>query len=267
MVCALGLAFVPAPVEDCSDLFLAGGVVSGDIEQVMGSTGLQASKLVDQGLAGHPREECVDDVRIDDIRERVASLEEPTDVISQGLTGLLLATLEVLGVSRADIRSLEISDEDPLEVRPVVDAVVREELKPCPNVFPHADEEILNDEIVIIHPSGSAGKSEIFEPNTGVCLPSVLGVVGGRSEALWERRSPDTPVKGLWSRALRARTLVVWPATMPGARFTAPLDGSAGTRVACPHRRPVDVIIMPGLMPVADDAMSVLVWTKPFTYR
>ena len=47
MVHALGLAFVSAPVEDRSDRFLAGGVVSGDIEQVAGGTGLQASKLVD----------------------------------------------------------------------------------------------------------------------------------------------------------------------------------------------------------------------------
>ena len=53
-------------------------------------------------------------------------------------------------------------------------------------MFPHADGEILNDEIVIIHPSGSAGELKIFEPNTGVCLPGQLGDVGGRSEALWE---------------------------------------------------------------------------------
>ena len=81
--------------------------------------GLQAAKLVDQGLACCPGEECVDDVCIDDIREGVASLGEPTDVILQGLTGLLLAALEVLGVTRADICPLEISDEDPLEVHPV----------------------------------------------------------------------------------------------------------------------------------------------------
>ena len=74
-----------------------------------------------------------------------------------------------------DICPLEISNEDPLEVRLVADAVVREEFKPCLNMFPHADGEILNDEIVIIHPSDSAGEPEIFEPNTGVCLPGVLG--------------------------------------------------------------------------------------------
>ena len=81
LVRALGLAFVPATIEDCSDHLLTGGVVSGDVEQVAGGTGLQAAKLVDQGLAGRPREECADDVRIDDIREGVASLGEPADVI------------------------------------------------------------------------------------------------------------------------------------------------------------------------------------------
>ena len=93
--------------------------------------GLQASKLVDQGLASRPGEECTDDVHVDDIREGVASLGEPADVILQGLTGFLLAALEVLGVTRADIR--------PLQVCPVVDAVVREEFKSCLNMFPYVD--------------------------------------------------------------------------------------------------------------------------------
>ena len=47
MVRALGLAFVPASIQDRSDRFLARGMVSGDVEQVTGGTGLQASKLVD----------------------------------------------------------------------------------------------------------------------------------------------------------------------------------------------------------------------------
>ena len=60
---------------------------------------------------------------------------EPMDVIPQGLAGLLLAALEVPGVTRPDIRPLEISDKDPLEVHPITDAVVWEEFKPCPNMF------------------------------------------------------------------------------------------------------------------------------------
>ena len=58
------------------------------------------------------------------------------DIIPQGLVGLLLAALEVLGVPRVDIRPLEVPNKDPLEVRPVADAVVREEFEPFSNMFP-----------------------------------------------------------------------------------------------------------------------------------
>ena len=61
---------------------------------------------------------------------------------------------------------------------------------------PHADEEVLNDEVVIIHPSGSVGEPEVFEPYTRIHFPSVFGDVGGWSEALWERRSLDATTKG-----------------------------------------------------------------------
>ena len=81
LVLVLGFVLVPASVEDRSNRLLAGGVVRGDVEQVAGGSGLQAAKLVDQGLAGCPGEECADDVRVDDIREGVASFGEPTDVI------------------------------------------------------------------------------------------------------------------------------------------------------------------------------------------
>ena len=107
---------------------------------------------MDQGLTGCPREECADDVHVDDIRKGVALLREPVDIILQGLVGLLLVALEVLGIPRMDICPLEISDEGPLEIRPVADTVRWEEFEPCPNMFPHADGEILNDEKVIIHP-------------------------------------------------------------------------------------------------------------------
>ena len=47
-----------------------------------------------------------------------------------------MAALEVPGVFGADIRPLEVSDEDPLEVCPVTDAVVQEEFEPCLKMFP-----------------------------------------------------------------------------------------------------------------------------------
>ena len=108
-----------------------------------------------------------------------------------------------------DIRPLEIPDEDPLEVRPVMDVVVREEFKPCLNMFPHADWEVLNDEVVIIHSSGLIGEPEVFEPNAWVCLPDVFGDVGGRPETLWKQRSMDAPAEGSWPQALRARASVI----------------------------------------------------------
>ena len=58
------------------------------------------------------------------------------DVILQGLVGLLLAALEVLGIPRMDIRPLEIPNEDPLEIGPVADVVRREEFEPCSNMPP-----------------------------------------------------------------------------------------------------------------------------------
>ena len=62
LVLVLGLAFVLASIEDLSNRLLIEGEVHGDVEQVTGGLGLQATKLVDQGLAGCPREECIDDL-------------------------------------------------------------------------------------------------------------------------------------------------------------------------------------------------------------
>ena len=81
LVLTLSLALVPASTKDRSDRLLIGGVVCRDVEQVVGGTGLQIAELMDQGLTGCPREECDDDVRINDIRKGVAPLGEPADVI------------------------------------------------------------------------------------------------------------------------------------------------------------------------------------------
>ena len=98
-----------------------------------------------------------------------------------------------------NICPLEIPDEDPPEIRPVADAVRREEFEPCSNMLPHADGEVLNDEVVIIDSSGSAGEPEVFEPYTGVRFLGVSSDVGGWLEALWEWRFLDVTTKGSWS--------------------------------------------------------------------
>ena len=73
LVLALGLALGSASTKDLSNCLLVRGMVHGDVEQVAGGTGLQTTELVDQGLAGCPREEGADDVRVDDIKKAVAS--------------------------------------------------------------------------------------------------------------------------------------------------------------------------------------------------
>ena len=73
LVLAFGLAPVPTIAEDRPDRLLAGGVVRGDVEQVMGGTGLQTAELVDQGLTSCSGEERADDVHINHIRKGVAS--------------------------------------------------------------------------------------------------------------------------------------------------------------------------------------------------
>ena len=118
------------------------------------------------------------------------------DVIPQGLVGLLLAALEILGIPRMDIGPLEISGEDPLEIYPVADAVGRKEFEPCSNMLPHADREVLDHEVVIIHSSGSVGEPEVFEPYIRVCFLGVSSDVGGWLEVLWERHSLDVTTKG-----------------------------------------------------------------------
>ena len=69
-------------------------------------------------------------------------------------------------------------------------------------MLPHADGEVLNDEMVIIHSSGSAGEPEVFDPYIGIRFPGVFDDVGRRSEAMWERRFLDAMTKGPWSWAV-----------------------------------------------------------------
>ena len=102
----------------------------------------------------------------------------------------MLAALEVPEIPRMDIRPLEIPDEDPLEIRPIMDAVRWEEFEPCSNMLPHVDGEILNDEVEIIHSPSLAGEPEVFEPYTGFISPVYLArLVGGQkrygNSAFW----------------------------------------------------------------------------------
>jgi len=72
LVLVLGLAPILTAAEDHPNRLLIRGIVCGDVEQVMGGMGLHTAELVDQGLAGCPKEEHANDVHVDDIRKGVA---------------------------------------------------------------------------------------------------------------------------------------------------------------------------------------------------
>ena len=96
-------------------------------------------------------------------------------------------------------------------------------------MLPHVDREVLNDEVVIIHSSGSVGEPEVFEPYTGIHFPGVFGDVGGWLEALWKRRFLDAMAKrgpepsglGLWSSGRRPCLACVSP--LPSMVLSGPV--------------------------------------------
>jgi hypothetical protein len=88
--------FGPTISEDHPDRLLARGVVRGNVQELTSGARLAATELVKEKLAGAPREKCVDDFCVDDVRERIALLEEPADVFPRGL-GRLLRSQEFLG--------------------------------------------------------------------------------------------------------------------------------------------------------------------------
>ena len=177
-----------------------------------------------------------------------------------------MVALEVPGVPRAYIHPLEIPNEDPLEVRLVADAIVQEEFEPCSNMFPHIDGEVLNDEVVIIHSFGSVGEPEVLEPYTRVRLPSVLGDVGGWSEALWEQHSLDAAIKGPWPRAVQVGAPVVQSATMPRMCLLVLLGGLSRTHAVRTRCHSEDIGVMLSLASSVDDTTSMMVWSKLLTH-
>jgi hypothetical protein len=119
-------------------------VVHGDIQELVGDARLSTAELVNEGLAGGPREEHADNVCIDDVGERVALPGELADVVG------------------AHICPVEVPEEDLLELRPTTDAVGRQEFKSRANVLLDIDGEILDDEVIVVRPSGPTSKPEVF---------------------------------------------------------------------------------------------------------
>ena len=85
-----------------------------DVKQFLGGSRTLASQLMNQRLAGGPRQECSYNVSIGDVRELVALPGEAPDVPTEGFSGLMPTVLEVPWVSGMLVCALEVPHEDLL---------------------------------------------------------------------------------------------------------------------------------------------------------
>ena len=106
---------------------------------------------MNQGLVGHPGQEGSYFVGIGDVRELVALSGEASDVPMEGLTGLLMAVLEVLWVPRAFVCALEVSHKDLLQIRPTLDCVGRQVFQLCSCRIGQEQWEVADNDDFIIH--------------------------------------------------------------------------------------------------------------------
>jgi hypothetical protein len=88
------------------------------------------AKRVDEHLTGHATDEGIDPIGVSNVQELIALLREALDVPPKGLVGLLLAVVEVLGVPRSGVGTLEVADKDRTKIALVADATRLELLMP-----------------------------------------------------------------------------------------------------------------------------------------
>ena len=100
-------------------------MTGGDVQEFLGGSWALASQLMNQRLAGSPRQEGSYHVGIGDVRELIALLREAPDVPTEGFTGLLATVLEVPGVPRMLVCALEVPHKDLPQICPTLDGVGR----------------------------------------------------------------------------------------------------------------------------------------------
>ena len=119
---------------------------------------------MNQRLTGGPGLENSYNVGVDDVRELVALPVEPPDVPMEDFFSLLPIVLEVPWVSRVLVCALEVSHEDLLQVRPTLDSIGRKVFQPGSCGIGQEQWKVADNEVIIIHTTGLAGKPIVFEP-------------------------------------------------------------------------------------------------------
>ena len=106
-------------------------MAGGNVEELLGGLRALTSQLVNQGLAGGPRQESSYNIGVGNVGQLVALPGEASDVPSEGFSGLLSAVLEIPWVPMVLVHALEVPHEDLFLVRPTLDSVGRKVFQPC----------------------------------------------------------------------------------------------------------------------------------------
>ena len=85
---------------------------------------------VDERLVGHAANEGVDHVGVGDVWELIALLGEALNVLSEGLVGPLPTVAKVPRVPQVGVGTMEVADEDRMEIAVASDAAGMKLLEP-----------------------------------------------------------------------------------------------------------------------------------------
>jgi hypothetical protein len=107
--------------KDSPNRLLDRGVPGGDVEELFCGLWLFTAEFLHQGSVGRARPERRYTIDVTDLGEFMAFLRKTLVVIPQGPTQLLPIALEILGVARPHICTLEIAGKDLLEILPAID--------------------------------------------------------------------------------------------------------------------------------------------------
>ena len=87
-------------------------MAGGDVQEFLGGPRALAPQLVNQRLAGCPKQEGSYHVGVGDVRELVALPGEVSDVPTKSFPRLLLIVFEIPWIPRTRVCALEVSPED-----------------------------------------------------------------------------------------------------------------------------------------------------------
>jgi hypothetical protein len=111
---------------------------------------------------------------------------ESPNIILEGVTQLLPATLQILGVVGLHVCALEVASEDLLEILLAINHVSRQVVQPSSSPIGQVNGEELDDEEVIIHPACPARDVLVLQPNARVCLTILFDNVIRCPKTFWK---------------------------------------------------------------------------------